>query len=256
VNVILLSSHPLADHHPHKGELLNALVKRGDDVAVLYAGTRLRDYTGELRRRRPSDVFKVVHQRRSPSNRIPSDDRRALGRVAQDLHVQVSAFPTLEDPRALHRLVELKPDVVLNLSALYIPQRFLLAAESPVVGAHYAALPRLRGGDTIRWSILLDAPLCVSHQVLTAELDMGDVVGWSPVEVELGDDITTLRRKCQVTSVAGYLDVVERLERKSLVRHPQRASGGSTFFRMGAFLRARVDKILRTGSYTHYGSRS
>jgi hypothetical protein len=84
---------------------------------------------------------------------------------------------------------------------------------------------------------------------------MGDVVGWSPVEVELGDDIATLRRKCQGTSIAGYLDVVERLEKRSLVRHPQGASDGSTFFRMGAFLRALVDKILSSGSYTHYSSR-
>ena len=254
MRALILSSHPLADRGAHKVDVLAGLLEREIGVTVLYAGTRLRDYTGELRRRTPSDVRKIALRRASSNDDVSRPGGRGLRNTARDLGVHVVSFPTLRDSRALRFVSDFEPDVVLNLSALFIPSTFLDVARSPVVGAHYAELPRLRGGDTIRWSILLDASLLVSHQVLTNELDMGDVVGRQAIDVARGDDTETLRRKCQRASVAGHLAVVEGIRAGTLVRQPQDRSDGSTFFRMGKFLRARVDELLRVERYSHYSS--
>jgi methionyl-tRNA formyltransferase len=256
VRALILSSHPLADWGVHKAELLAGLVEREIEVTVLYGGTRLRDYTRELRRRAPTDVRKLAQGRASSRSGTGADSGTDLQKAAQELGVRVLDFPTLQESRALRFVSEFEPDIVLNLSALYIPPAFLDATDKRVVGAHYAELPRLRGSDTIRWSILLDVPLHVSHQVLTSEFDMGDVVGRTVVDVERGDDVAGLRRKCQRASVTGYLDVVESVRAGTLERRPQQRSDGSTFFRMGTFLRAHVDRLLSRGHYSHYISPS
>jgi hypothetical protein len=256
VRTLILSSHPLADRGTHKAELLARLVECESDVIVLYSGTRLRDYTRELRRRAPADLRKLSQRRGLSTTGTGAGGVRDLRKAAEELGVRVVAFPTLHDAQALRFVSEFEPDVALNLSALYIPKAFLDATRNRVVGAHYAELPRLRGGDTIRWSILLDVPLHVSHQVLTSELDMGDVVGCHAVHVERGDDVATLRRKCQEASVTGYLKVVEGVRAGALERRPQRRSDGSTFFRMGTFLRAHVDRLLYQRAYSHYSSRA
>lgn len=254
MRALILSSHPRADRAAHKADVLMGLVEREIDATVLYGGTRLRDYTGELRRRSPADVLKIVRRRSVPRSEGAGGDGGALRAAARELGVRIVSFPTLDDESALVFVRELQPHITLNMSALYIPPAFLEAAGNRVVGAHYAELPRIRGGDTIRWSILLDVPLCVSHQLLTGEFDMGDVVGGQPVEVARGDDLATLRRRCQQASVAGYFVVVEGIRSGTLERRRQRRSDGSTFFRMGSFLRAHVDELLRAGRYSHYST--
>jgi hypothetical protein len=253
VHALILSSHPLADRGAHKVDLLSGLVESDIDVTVLYAGTRLRDYTRELRRRSLSDVRRIALGRSSKSDGS-GGGAQGLGGAARELGVRVVSFPTLRAPEALRFVGDLEPDVVLNLSALFVPPAFLEGAQDRTIGAHYAELPRLRGGDTVRWSILLDVPLLVSHQVLTNELDMGDVVARRAVEIERGDDIAAVRRKCQRASVDGHLEVAAAMGAGTLVRQPQDRAAGSTFFRMGSFLRARVDELLREGRYSHYGS--
>jgi methionyl-tRNA formyltransferase len=256
MRTLILSSHPLADRAAHKGDLLAGLVERGIDVVVLYGGTRPRDYTRELRRRAPEDLRKLARRKVQRATETSGGHGRDLRKAAEELGVRVVAFPTLHDSRALQFVREFEPELAFNLSALYIPSVFLDATQNRVVGAHYAELPRLRGADTIRWSILLDVPLHVSHQVLTSEFDMGDIVGREIVDVAWGDDVATLRRKCQAVSVTGYLEVVERLRARKLERRPQQRGEGSTFFRMGTFLRAHVDRLLSRGAYSHYGSQA
>jgi methionyl-tRNA formyltransferase len=246
----------LADRGTHKAEVLAGLVEREIEVTVLYGGTRLRDYVRELRRRTPADVRKLAQRRASPRSGSSTRGGSGLRKAAQELGVRVVSFPILHSPQALRFVSEFEADVALNLSALYIPPAFLNATRNRVVGAHYAGLPRLRGSDTIRWSILLDVPLHVSYQVLTREFDMGDVVGHQAVDVARADDIGSLRRRCQQRSVTGYLEVVEGVRAATLERRPQRRTDGSTFFRMGTFLRAHVDGLLSRGDYSHYSSPS
>ena len=252
MRVLILSSHPIADRSPHKAQVLVGLLDRQLEVAVLYSGTRVTDYMNEIRRRRPGDVATVLRARRA--SHAPKQEGKSanLREEARRHGVNIWSSPTLGHRRALAAAGDFGPDLTFNLSALYIPPKFLEAARHSVVGAHYAELPRVRGGDTIRWSILIDAPLRVSHQMLTTELDMGDVVGVREVEVSRGDTASTLRRKCQETSVGGYLAVADDMRAGTLVRVPQQRSEGSTFFRMGTFLRTHVDELLRVQRYSHY----
>ena len=172
--------------------------------------------------------------------------------MAVRLGVEVKVVEALDDRICLELVDTLQPDLVVNVSTLFIPESFLVACGHRVVGAHYAELPRLRGGDTIRWSILLDAPIVVSHMFLRKELDLGDVLCRTQVPVARGDQIDDIRLKCQDASVAGHLAVADGVRHGTLSAEPQSAQAGSMFFRMGAYLRREVDAILHEQRYSHY----
>jgi methionyl-tRNA formyltransferase len=165
--------------------------------------------------------------------------------------VPIFSFPTLADPRTISFFRQFEPHLVHNVSALFVPKSLLEVTGGRVVGAHYADLPRLRGRDTIRWSILLGHPLRVTHMLLAPALDAGDVVCREDVDVVRGDDISTLRRKCQAKSAGGHLTVAAAVAEHRLEPSPQDLSAGSTFYEMGDFLRAKVDELLLTHRYSH-----
>jgi methionyl-tRNA formyltransferase len=245
---MILNSHPVVDRSRYKADLASRLLDRGDEVVVLFGGARLRDYAREARRRNLADV------RRNRGGHAPPGAGSTLRSIAKERHLCTLTVGTLGDRDALAFVRDQRPDLVVNLSALFIPSRFLETADAIVVGAHYAELPRVRGGDSIRWSILLDIPLAVSYQVLTADLDMGDIVRVDEVGVEIGDDVATLRSKCKETSVTGYQAIADDVRFGRLSRRRQSRSDGSTFFRMGSLLRNRVDELLDAHRYSHYTS--
>jgi hypothetical protein len=250
----VLSSYPLVDRFAHKELVLRGLVDRGLEVQLVYGGTALRDYVREARRRKPLlELRGRLRARRIAPSAAPAYPRaEKLRDVAGELGVPVLSFRRLNDPECLGALGAFAPDLVHNLSSLYIPDALLDAAGYRVLGAHYADLPRLRGVDTVRWTILIDHPLLVSHQLLSSEFDMGDVVLRTPVAVRRGDGIGAVRRACQAAAAVGHLVVAEQVADGRLERTPQRRADGTTFFQMGAYLRARVDELLRDCRYSHY----
>jgi methionyl-tRNA formyltransferase len=252
VKAVVLSSYPLVDRFAYKERLLRGLQERGFEVRLVYAAIAPADYAREALRRRPLvEMRDRLRHRGAPRPSVADARASKLRDAARDLGVDLSEFRSLGDDDCLRSVSTFAPDVVFNVSALYIPPPFLEAARFRVVGGHYGELPRLRGSDTVRWTILLDHPLLVSHQILGPELDMGDVVVKLPVEVRRGDDIGAVRRRCQEATAEGHLAVADRVAAGSLERKPQRREEGSTFFAMGRYLRGRVDRILAEGQYTH-----
>jgi hypothetical protein len=254
VKTVVLSSYPLLDRFAYKERVVRGLVGRGFEVLLVYGGTDIRDYAREARRRRPLlELQGRLRARRTAPRPMPADPRaEKLCDVARGLGVPVLSFRRLNDPECLRALSAFAPDLVHNLSALYVPDAVLDASGYRVVGGHYADLPRLRGIDTVRWTILIDHPLVVSHQLLSPEFDMGDVVLRTPVAIRRGDGIDSVRRGCQAAAAAGHLVVAEQVADGRLERTPQRPEDGTTFFQMGAYLRARVDELLRDCRYSHY----
>jgi len=230
-------------------------MQMGVEVVVVYAGTRFSDYYREIRRRGYRDLPRSSSggQDNSVDAAGATEGRwMTLKRQALESNVQVHSFPTLEAPQCLSFFERYSPDIVHNVSGLFVPRSLLEVTGGRVVGGHYADLPRLRGRDTIRWSILLDHPLRVTHMLLAPVMDTGDVIRHSSIDVSKGDDIPSLRRKCQRKSAEGHLAIAEDVAEGRLDPVPQDLSAGSTFYQMGRFLRAKVDELLSEQRYSHF----
>jgi len=247
MRVIILSCFPLIDKLPYKNKVLKGLVERKpQDIALLYVKTKLLDYCNELKGKREL-VSKLIKIRSSSPLRFEIK----LFDAARESGINVVMFKNF-DIKCLRWLRDFRPDIIHNLTGLYIPRAVLKIPRYGVVGAHYADLPRIRGSDTIRWSILLDLPVVVSHMFLLPKLDLGDILLKSPVEVRRGDNIEIIRRKCQEQNAMGHLRVYDMIKAGELAPIKQREEEGSRFYRMGKFLRNKVDYLLSECQYSHY----
>ncbi len=260
MRIAILSSLPWLDRHSYKKFLLVELAKkpwvRRSDVVLVYGGTKLSDYIKQARRFGIADGLKKLrslsgangsrstfHQEKRP-NRLTS--------LAAELGIASRFFDRLSAPECLSFLQAFRPDVACNLSGQYIPSRVLAIPRHGVFGAHYALLPKLRGGDTVRWSIFLDRPVFVCHMALASEMDMGDILRTERVPAVRGDRLEDIYYRCQMTSAKGHLQLLEDLEAGRMTRTSQRKEQGSLFYRMGRYLKSRVDQALRENRYSHY----
>lgn len=255
MKIAVLSAFPLVDRHRYKHAILDGLAARSQsvqDVALVYGYSGLRPLVGVARRtyslkgglRRVRNAAGDASEEASPGG--PVGDR------ARDHGFTVARFDRYQDPACVDFLRSFGTDVAVNLSGMYVPRVILHLPTFGVVGGHYATLPEIRGADTIRWAVLRDRPVAVSHQLLAEEYDMGDVVRREPVRVRRGDSIDDIRASCQAVHAAGCLAVVDELATGTLSREPQEPGAGSYFRPMGSRLCAKVDRLLGEQRYSHY----
>ncbi len=253
MRAIVVSSHPRVDRLAYKESLLTGLAARCSDLMLLYTAVSPMDYIQEMRRRSIRELLERRVLRRSRRTTGSSKSvQPLLTSVAGRLAMRVQAVRELGGPACLTTVSRFRPDVVFNVSSVIVPGEFLDACNRRVVGAHYAELPRVRGSDTIRWSVLLDAPLGVTHIFLSDRIDMGDILDMTRVAVTPGDTVATLREKCQSASSQGHLAVADAVASGNETTRSQKEGDGSTFYRMGSYLRSEVDEILRQHRYSHY----
>jgi len=231
MRVILLSCYPLVDKLDYKCKVLTGLVSRKPEaLSLVYVNTRFIDYYREFRKRyRLKDLF--YYSSKGKGN-ILSYRSQGVETLAEKLGVDVLMAKSF-NKKCIDYLSEFGPDIIHNLSGLYIPKAVLRIPRYGVIGGHYGALPKIRGSDTIRWTILLNHLMVVSHMFLASKLDMGDILLKMKVDVNKGDDIKTIRGKCQEKNAVGHLVIYDRISCGILKPVKQGRNEGSTFFRMG-----------------------
>lgn len=265
MKVLLHSAFPLLDRHPYRKEFLQHLAKlsgKVEDATLVYTHTRMQDYAQEaLKQIRNLPLRQLAGSKKNglPPRRQASSDTGSssgpsgtLSDLAGQLDVSVQHFHRLQDSRCRSFISDFKPDVIFALSGLYIPKSILAIPAIGMIGAHYGLLPDIRGGDTVRWSILLDRPLFVTHMTLSAKMDMGDILLQTSVPSKEGDTIGDLRKKCRYLNGQGHIKVLDALLDGSLAPLPQKEEEGTTFYRMGKRLREKVDFLLKENKYSHY----
>jgi hypothetical protein len=259
VKVLVLASLPLAERHPTKAAFLEgvAAARSSAEVVLAFDNISPASYLRAVQREGGVDSAvrkaKLLGRSLGPvSDSINNRTGDRLDRVALGLGFRVHYFSDFRARRMQALVSEFGADIAFNLSVSYVPPFILDGCGLGVVGAHYGDLPRFRGGDTVRWTILQQAPLVVSTMLLRAQLDTGPVLTRCRIPVERGDDVARLRTKCQVAASAERLRVFERAREGVLQPDEQDLSQGSTFFKMGSHLRARVDSLLSKGEYVHY----
>jgi len=111
------------------------------------------------------------------------EDLRFEGRVLLTLNEVASAygFPVFtyrdqNSPRAISRLREWSPDLVIFTGGDILREEFLKVPRLGVVNSHLALLPEIRGMSSPEWSLLKDVPLGVTIHYMDTGIDTGPVL--------------------------------------------------------------------------------
>jgi methionyl-tRNA formyltransferase len=256
MRILVLSAFPFLDYQAYRQEFLRHLGRHlpdVNDVALVYSHATLSAHFAEAKRLSGNiNVRQKLIRKVSGEKAGTIKAKERLEKLAAKLEIPVRKFSRLGDTTCLRFIREFRPDVIFSLAGVYIPNEVLTLPHIGVVGAHYALLPDIRGGDTIRWTIFLNKPLYVSHMLLASKIDMGDILLRVPVTVEPGDGISDLRAKCQDLNGKGHMDVLDHLLAGTLRAEPQQENQGHTFYRMGQYLQNKVDRMLSERRYNHY----
>jgi len=126
--------------------------------------------------------------------------------VAQIRSLPRWQLPDLEDPRIIHELARLQPDLLV--AAVYpqrIPQSVLNLA--PGINVHPSDLPRWRGPDPCSWTIRAGDPMpAVTVHWLTAGFDEGDIIHRWAVPVGLRDTAGRLAARLEALGAEKVAD--------------------------------------------------
>jgi len=251
MKIILLSSLPLIDKQKYKVDFLNEIkdLKEISDIIIIYSKSSLKFHINELK-------IHLKHSLKNSSKRnVRIDDvirESLLVSYAKKIGINIFKFNSFSDEGCINLIKKYKPDLIHNFSGDYITPKLIDLYKNKIVGSHYAKLPEIRGGDTIRWSILLDYPMYVSILFLEKRLDMGPIISTTKINIVKGDNIIDIRKKCQIASKEGHLKALKSYMNGCLSITEQKLLDGKTFFKMGRYLSDKVDEILKEGRYSHY----
>lgn len=254
MKLAILSTFPYFDNLYYKQYLLTKLIqKKPQKLYIIYSHTKLFDYYNEIKSRvNEIPFFLSRYLTCNDLNKKSLIENKKLYKISQENNISVSYFNRFSDDNCVDLLSQHNFDVIFNISGAYIPEVVLEKSRFGVIGAHYGYLPNIRGLDSIRWTIYLNRKLYVSHQILSKQYDMGDIVRREKVHIEAGEDIQSIRKKCQFLAAKGFLDIYDKLLTQSLKKIPQKISQGNTYYKMNKYFRRKTDFILTNRKYKHY----
>jgi methionyl-tRNA formyltransferase len=258
MKIIILSCFPLLDNHYYKNMILEGLInEKPDELLIVYSHVHLKDYYNEFKKRiKDFKVLVMARVFRVSRNNISKTKRKTwkLKNIAKQNNIQVLYYKRFADRDCVECMKIFQPDIIHNLSGTYIPKKILDIPKVGVVSGHYALLPDIRGGDSIRWSILLDVPIFVTHMLLDKELDMGDILRKKKIKIDINDDLEQIKEKCQLENSKGHLELYGKFSRQEKYdQTKQKSEQGHVYYRMGKYMRDKIDLKLKNGGYLYAG---
>jgi folate-dependent phosphoribosylglycinamide formyltransferase PurN len=172
---------------------------------------------------------------------------------------RVAKFPvaTCEDhnsPRAIARLKQWSPDVLIFTGGNILKQEVLDIPRLGVLNSHLALLPEIRGMSSPEWSLLCNVPLGITIHFMDSGIDTGPILLRREFVPDKNcDSFTDLRNRMIAEGVELIGEAVTGLDRGTLSPVPQTArEKDSQYFVMhdrlkavakGRLQRARADTI-------------
>lgn len=157
---------------------------------------------------------------------------------AEKLGIDVLIDESLKSDKFRTAFTALKVDIpIVAAFSLYIPKWIRNWSPFPCINVHPSILPRWRGADPVRRTIIEgDSKTGVTLHFTEKKMDTGDIIMMSP-EMKIDQDITYLemREKLSSESVTLVDNFLERLsgvelsESQEDTNHPGKAAIGSLF---------------------------
>lgn len=123
-------------------------------------------------------------------------------------------------------LRETSPDIGISVLFDYLLDRtFLDAVPRGVINLHPSYLPFNRGQFPNVWSIVEKTPAGVTLHYIDEDVDTGDIIAQSRVEVEPADTGLTLYRRLELAAIDLFKSAWPRLCTGAADRIPQQGSG-------------------------------
>lgn len=169
------------------------------------------------------EVTGVVTQPDRPSGRGRRSQPTAVKEAALERGLEVLEPSCLEEPEFGEAVRGLAPDLILSVACGHLLPPWLLALPRlAATNVHYSLLPELRGAAPVQWALIRGlARTGVSIQHMAVELDAGDIIAQTTVDILPDDSQQALFERLTEAGVPLLREVLARAEEGELPREPQ-----------------------------------
>jgi methionyl-tRNA formyltransferase len=171
-------------------------------------------------------VSGVITQPKEPQSR--AIEKKTFDDICRAYDVPLLRTNDINEDRAKQFIHESNPDLGLCCGWTQIFSKSVL--ESPTdgfVGIHASDLPKGKGGAPVNWQIILKEDVGVSLFYLVSEVDHGDIINQSTVDVELRDTVETVYNRVTAVSCDLLDDALPALRDGSVKATPQQYAGAT-----------------------------
>lgn len=231
MKIVFLANYPLVDNRKWRQELISEIASKHEVFVIFGKSSILAHAQAYFKRRGEIDVRK-----------------RARGNYVKTLpFLKSKGIPVFKTPDANHAhtidlLRRIKPDFAVA-SLDQIIRKEVLDEVPFVLNAHYGDLPDIRGWNATEWSILVKKVLHVSLHRVVSRMDDGEIYSKQEVPILKGDDLESLRQKCQMVAKSLYLWFFENPE--SAMQNAAPNENGKNYYTMNRRLKELTLEVVR-----------
>jgi len=149
---------------------------------------------------------------------------RALYEISRLAKFPVATCVDHNSPRAIARLKQWSPDVLIFTGGNILKQQVLNVPRLGVLNSHLALLPEIRGMSSPEWSLLCNVPLGITVHFMDSGIDTGPILLRREFLSDKNcDSFTDLRNRMIAEGVELIAEAVTALDRGTLSPVPQTA---------------------------------
>lgn len=156
----------------------------------------------------------VIYKLKKALSKLNLTKNPSTLQYAKDLGIETFDINSPNNPDFQKRLMELKPDLIINQSQFIIKKKLLQIPSIGVINRHNALLPKNRGRLTPFWVLYKgEKETGVSIHFLTEAIDAGDIIVQEKYTVEKEDTFNTLVEKNYKIAPIAIIKAIEKLEK-------------------------------------------
>lgn len=143
---------------------------------------------------------------------------------------------SLNSDQAVQWLDRQQFDYCVYLGGGILRESFITQVNRRVLNAHSGPLPKVRGMNSIEWTLWLGYRPAVTLHNIDVGIDTGEIYGVYPVPFAPGDSLKQIIANSYPIVVQSLIEGVEKQESGTLHGRPQRKKDGRQYFTMHPYL--------------------
>ena len=130
-------------------------------------------------------------------------------------------------------LTGIKPDIIALGRTRILGEKIIRIPVCGILNAHPGLLPKYRGIDTVEWAIYNGDVIGATVHYIDIGVDTGPVIAQKAVEIIPGDNLDSLNKKVDKTSIELMAEVILRIRNgEKVATIQQQPSQGRQYYRM------------------------
>lgn len=237
MKIVVLLRYPKAENNAWKSDIITRLSDFGHEVTVVFGECSYYRHLKSALKIYGFDMF-------SKKKNLDSGYSKNVYLSIKDL-VPVLKVSSHNSKSCLNLLKKINPDLILMLGTGIVSEAVLSVPIIGTIHCHKGSLPKYKGLDSVKWTLLFGDELEITTHFVEREIDSGQILLSRKIDYSNCSSVSQIRKKCQDKSVSLLLDTVKYIEKGRLRDVPKLSSEGKQYYQMHPFIGQLVETKRR-----------